>query len=124
VGVLIVDDQEPFRSALRDLIVSVGGFALVGEASSGEEATAAVQALAPQLVLMDVVMPGIGGIAAARQILQRHPAPVIVLVSVDDPALHPDARSLGAGVVLIRKQDLRPRRLRQLWELRAVSAPF
>jgi DNA-binding NarL/FixJ family response regulator len=104
--------------------VSVGGFALVGEASSGEEATAAVQALAPQLVLMDVVMPGIGGIAAARQILQRHPAPVIVLVSVDDPALHPDARSLGASVVLIRKQDLRPRRLRQLWELRAVSAPF
>ncbi|HEY3728834.1 MAG TPA: response regulator transcription factor [Solirubrobacteraceae bacterium] len=118
VSVLIVDDQAPFRNALRELITAAGGFALVGEACSGEEATEAVKRLAPQLVVMDVVMPGIGGIAAARQILQHTPAPVVVLISVDDPALHPDALSLGARVALLRKQDLRPRRLHQLWDMR------
>ncbi|HEY2258886.1 MAG TPA: response regulator transcription factor [Solirubrobacteraceae bacterium] len=115
---LVVDDQEPVRSALRDMISAAGGFAVVGEACSGEEATEAVKTLAPQLVLMDVVMPGIGGIAAAREILRRRSAPMVVLISVDDPALNADAVSLGPRVTLARKQDLRPPRLRQLWETR------
>jgi chemotaxis response regulator CheB len=116
VSVLVVDDQERFRGVLRDLIALARGFALVGEACSGEEATEAVAALLPQLVLMDVVMPGMGGIAAARLILQRRPAPVVVLISVDDPAQHPEADSLGAAVPFLRKQELRPLRLRELWE--------
>jgi DNA-binding NarL/FixJ family response regulator len=118
VAVLVVDDQERFRSALRELIARAPGFALVGEACSGEEATEAVVTLSPELVLMDVMMPGIGGIAAARAILSRKPAPVVVLISVDDPSLHPGAASLGEQVACVRKQDLRPARLEELWETR------
>jgi len=118
VKVLIVDDQERFRRVLRELIARAHGFAVVGEASSGEEATRAAQALAPELVLMDVVMPGMGGIAAARSILKNHPTPLVVLISVDDPSLHPEADSLGGAVACVRKQDLRPPRLRELWETR------
>ena len=118
VTVLIVDDQERFRRVLRELISRAQGFAVIGEASSGEEATRAVAALAPELVLMDVVMPGMGGIAAARSILKNRPAPLVVLISVDDPSHHPDAVSLGETVACMRKQDLRPPRLRELWEAR------
>ncbi len=118
VTVLIVDDQERFRRVLRELIASAQGFEVIGEASSGEEATRAVAALAPELVLMDVVMPGMGGIAAARSILKQRPAPLVVLISVDDPSLHPGAVSLGETVACMRKQDLRPPRLRELWEAR------
>src|SRR6185437_5011284 len=116
VTVLLVDDQERFRGALRELIACADGFALVGEASSGEEATRAVQTLAPQLVLMDVVMPGMGGIAAARTIIDRRPAPMVVLISVDDRSVHPEAGDLGASVPYVQKQDLKPSRLRELWE--------
>ena len=116
VTVLVVDDQEPFREALRHVIACAGGFALVGEATSGEEATAAVAALSPQLVLMDMVMPGMGGIAAARLILARRPPPVVALISVDDPSLDPRALALGDRVVCVRKQDLLPARLTELWE--------
>jgi pilus assembly protein CpaE len=118
VEVLVVDDQPPFRAALCALIARSHGFTLVGEANSGEEATRAVAELSPQLVLMDVVMPGMGGVAAARQILLCRPAPVVVLVSVDDPSLHPEAQALGELVGFVRKQDLRTPRLTQLWESR------
>jgi DNA-binding NarL/FixJ family response regulator len=116
--VLVVDDQEPFRRALAELIERVNGFTLIGEACSGEEAAEAVAGLAPELVLMDVVMPGMGGIAAAREILSHRPAPVVVLISVDEPWLHPEAQQLGERVEFVRKQDLRCARLRQLWEAR------
>ncbi len=118
VTVLLVDDQERLRGALRELISCADGFELVGEASTGEEATRAVQRLAPQLVLMDVVMPGMGGIAAARKIIDRRPAPMVVLISVDDLSLHPEAGELGVSVPYVRKQDLKPSRLRELWDAR------
>jgi DNA-binding NarL/FixJ family response regulator len=118
VEVLVVDDQQPFRAALCALIARSHGFTLVGQASSGEEATRAVAELSPQLVLMDIVMPGMGGIAAARLILRRRPAPVVILISVDDPSLHPEAQALGDLVCFVRKQDLRTPRLEELWETR------
>src|SRR5450755_2896363 len=116
VKILAVDDHRAFREALRDLIAAAPGFVLVGQACSGEEALRAVDALAPELVLMDVVMPGMGGIAATQAILTRRPGVVVVLVSVDDPGLHPDASALGDAVVCARKQDLRPAQLREVWE--------
>ena len=115
VTIVAVDDHEAFRHALGDLIAATSGFQLVGEASSGEEATRTVDQLSPQLVLMDVSMPGIGGIAAARRMLDRRPDVVIVLISVDDPAFHPGVIALGDAVACVRKQDLRPQKLRELW---------
>ena len=121
VQVLVVDDQETFRLALRDLIDRVHGFTCIGEAASGEEATVAVAALSPQLVLMDVIMPGMGGIAAAWKIFGRESSPAVVLISVNDPALYPGAESLCGRVAFVRKQDLRPARLAELWETWAKS---
>jgi DNA-binding NarL/FixJ family response regulator len=116
VATLVVDDHATFREILRDLVAAACGFVLVGEACSGEEAVSAVDRLSPRLVLMDVVMPGIGGIVASRMILNRHPELVVVLISVDDPALHPGAAALGSAVACARKQDLRPDGLSELWE--------
>jgi DNA-binding NarL/FixJ family response regulator len=122
VATLVVDDHATFRQALRDLVAVARGFVVVGEACSGEEAVSAVDRLSPRFVLMDVVMPGIGGIVATRMILNRHPNLVVVLISVDDPALQPGATTLGRSVACARKQDLRPDGLRRLWEkLRSVE---
>lgn len=116
IRVLAVDDHDAFREVLRELIAAAPGFVLVGQARSGEEAVHAVEGLKPELVLMDVGMPGMGGIAATRTILSRRPEVMVLLISVDDPALHPDVSALRDRVVCARKQDLRPRQLRQLWE--------
>jgi two-component system, NarL family, invasion response regulator UvrY len=113
VTVLVVDDQAAFRGALRELVAATEGFALVGEAASGEQALEAVEELAPRLVIMDKRMPGLGGIAATRLLTRQHPDVVVVLVSLEDP--DPDvARSCGAATFL-SKGDLSIESLRQVW---------
>jgi DNA-binding NarL/FixJ family response regulator len=116
VATLTVDNHAVFREALRDLIAATRGFVLVGEACSGEEALREVDRLSPQLVIVDVLMPGMGGIAATRVLLNRHPELVVLLVSMDDPSLHIGATELGSTVALARKQDLRSTGLTKLWE--------
>jgi two-component system invasion response regulator UvrY len=118
VGVLVVDDQEIFRKTLRDLVTQTDGLTLAGEATSGEEAIAAVERLAPGMVIMDVRMPGIGGVEAARQLTEDDRDLFVVLVSVEpgDPEL---VRRSGAATFL-RKQELSPRVLREALELRSA----
>ena len=114
VGVLVVDDQAPFRSVARSLVELVKGWQVVGEASSGEEAVALAAAIRPGVVLMDINLPGITGIEATRRILAADPDAAVVLVSTyaaDD--LPDDARSCGA-VGYVRKDDLTPRLLRSM----------
>ena len=108
VGVLIVDDQPPFLVAARRLIASTPGFEFVGEATSGERAVTLAAALRPDLVLMDVRMPGLGGLAAARCITTARSAAAVVLVSAD-PQDVPAAAAEGCGALaVISKQHLRP----------------
>jgi DNA-binding NarL/FixJ family response regulator len=111
-----VDDHAAFRAVLRDLIPAARGFDLVGEACSGEDALHAVDRASPELVLMDVMMPGMGGISAARTILSTHPGVIVVLISVEEPSLYPGASQLGSHVSYARKQDLCPSELTRLWE--------
>jgi two-component system, NarL family, invasion response regulator UvrY len=114
--VLVVDDQPPFLVAARKLIESTPGFQSVGEATSGERAIALAAVLRPDLVLMDVRMPGLGGLAAARCITTARSAVAVVLVSTD-PQDVPAAAAAGCGAVaVIGKQHLRPTSLAALWQ--------
>jgi two-component system, NarL family, invasion response regulator UvrY len=115
VGVLIVDDQPYFRSAAREVVGALPGFAAIAEASSGSEAVLAVDAVHPDLVLVDVRMPGMDGIEATRQIKAEHPEVVVVLISIEDiGGVASTARTCGAAAFL-RKQDFGPSVLRGLW---------
>ena len=79
--VLVADDQAPFRKAARTVLEVTCEYEVVGEVTSGEEAVDAIEALAPDVVLMDVKMGGIGGIEATRRILAARPETLVVLVS-------------------------------------------
>jgi two-component system invasion response regulator UvrY len=85
IGVLVVDDQAPFRRAARSVVERVDGFELLGEADSGEEAVHLAGDLHPMLVLMDIHMPGIGGVEATRRIVDADPKVVVILCSTLDP---------------------------------------
>ena len=110
---LVVDDQAAFRSAASEVVRATPGMTLLGDASSGEEAIAAVEALASGLVIMDKRMPGIGGIEAARRIRAEHPGVVVVLVSVEQPAA--DALEASGAAAFLSKRELSPRVLAELW---------
>jgi two-component system, NarL family, nitrate/nitrite response regulator NarL len=68
VRVLVADDRPPFRRAVRTILSATPAFELMGEAVSGEDAVVMTRALCPDVVLMDVWMPGMGGIEATRRI--------------------------------------------------------
>ena len=80
VRVLIVDDQEPFRQAARAVVELTDGFEVAGEAETGEVAVDLARELQPDLVLMDVNLPGIDGLEATRRILSDSDGRVIVLM--------------------------------------------
>ena len=84
VRVLIVDDLAPFRGAARLIIEATPGFEVAGEVGSGEESLETVRDLKPDLVLMDVNLPGIDGVEAGRRIVADEPSTVVVLVSTRD----------------------------------------
>ena len=122
VRVLAVDDQSAFRRAAQELVDGTPEFEFVGEASSGTEALRVVDEVRPELVLMDVRMPGMDGVETARRLHAEHPEVVVVLVSADDPEDLPlDASACGASA-LVRKQELCPRRLRNVWSAARETA--
>jgi DNA-binding NarL/FixJ family response regulator len=81
VRVVVVDDQEPFRSAARAVVEVTNGFTFAGEATSGAEAVELCKEVEPDLVLLDVRMPGMDGFETARRIGPSHPDTVVVLLS-------------------------------------------
>jgi two-component system, NarL family, invasion response regulator UvrY len=115
VGVLTVDDQAVFRDLARLVLQTTRGFKSVGEAASGEEALELVDELKPELVIVDVRMPGMGGIETARQIIDSHPETLVVLISIEDPGDLPSAAKTSGAIALVRKQDFGPTMLRDLW---------
>lgn len=84
VRVLIVDDQMPFREASKMVVELTDGFELVGEAENGEQAVELTASLAPDLVLMDVQMPGIDGLEATRRIMELDRPPHVLVMSTHE----------------------------------------
>jgi two-component system, NarL family, invasion response regulator UvrY len=112
VGVLTVDDQAIFRMVAREVVDATPGFEVLGEAASGEEALVVADEVDPDLVLLDVRLPGMDGIETASRLGASHPGTVIVLASTFE--VRPLPRACGAAT-FIRKQDLRPEVLARLW---------
>ncbi|WP_078119606.1 UvrY/SirA/GacA family response regulator transcription factor [Thiosocius teredinicola] len=87
IRILLVDDHDLFRAGVRSILQNQDGMVVVGEYSNGEDAVKAVRDDPPDLILMDVNMPGIGGIEATRKILQIAAGVKVIAVTVlsDDP---------------------------------------
>jgi CheY-like chemotaxis protein len=111
VTVLVVDDQPVFLRAALELIDATPGFMQVGEADSGPEALEKAAALRPDLVLLDVRMPGMDGIETARRLADTVGGAVVVLISLEALPELP-AECVAAH---LRKQDLSVRTLQELW---------
>ena len=117
VRVLIVDDQEPFRLAARMVVDATDGFEVVGEAETGEASVEMARELTPDLVLMDVNLPGINGLDATRQILSDQVNSIVVLLlsTYEEEEYAPRAAECGASAY-IPKAVFGPDRLESAWE--------
>ncbi|SHN46518.1 response regulator [Cryptosporangium aurantiacum] len=118
VRVLVVDDQEPFRAAATAVVTHTGGFTLVGAATSGEDAVRRGPALRPDLVLMDLRLPGVDGVEAARRLRAVCPDVLVVVFSTYYPGDLPAAVRTTEVAGYFHKSALRPALLRDIWRAR------
>ena len=102
VRVLVADDHALFREGMRGLLGSLHDTEVVGEASSGEEALQLAKELQPDVILMDIKMPGINGIEATRQILHTSPHVGVLMVTMfeDDDSVFAAMRAGAKGYLL------------------------
>jgi AmiR/NasT family two-component response regulator len=108
--ILIAEDETIIRLDLRSLLES-NGFEVCGEAKDGEEAVALARSLEPDLAIMDVKMPKLDGIDAARKILSERPIPIVMLTAYGQEELVSRAVEAGVFGYLVkpfREQDLLP----------------
>jgi DNA-binding NarL/FixJ family response regulator len=99
---LIADDHSIFRDGLRGLLSSLPDTEVVGEAASGDEAVAQAAALAPDVILMDIQMPGLNGVEATRHILAAAPQRAVLMLTMfdDDDSVFAAMRAGARGYVL------------------------
>jgi DNA-binding NarL/FixJ family response regulator len=121
VRVLIVDDQPPFREASRMVVEMTDGFEVSGEAENGEQAIALVKELKPDLVLMDVQMPGIDGIETTRRITSIPNPPVVIVMSTHESGDYVDVALAAGAVGFIPKSQFGLDTLDEMWALAGQS---
>jgi two-component system, NarL family, invasion response regulator UvrY len=113
VKVLIVDDQEAFRSAARLVVELTDGFTVAGEAGTGEDGVRMATELHPDLILMDMNLPGIDGLEATRRIVAAEPGAKVIGLSTYDEFRD---RAIAAGAVaFVSKSDFEPVVLSTIW---------
>src|SRR3954454_4420503 len=117
VGVVSVDDHALFRRAVRAVVDATPGFTFVGEAARGEDAVSLAAPLHPDLMLVDVRMPGISGLETSARLARLSPRPAVVLVSADDQSRLPELALAHGAIAFLPKPALRPSTLRALWQL-------
>jgi DNA-binding NarL/FixJ family response regulator len=110
IRLLLVDDQHLVRAGLRMLCESTDDIAVVGEARDGAEAVRSARELVPDVILMDLRMPGVDGTTATRRIVDERPSAKVVVLTTfdDDDHLYP---ALAAGASGFLAKDLAPERL-------------
>ena len=125
VRVLLVDDHTMVRQGLRRLLETDGDIEVVGEAGEGREAAALAAELRPDVVIMDIALPGIDGIEATRVITERHRTTKVLVLTMnsDDVAIR---RSLKAGArgYLLKDSDEVLRAVRQVAQGQAFFSPI
>jgi DNA-binding NarL/FixJ family response regulator len=114
IHVLVVDKQAVIRAAVRKVVDATPGFVTAGSVTRGEDALEILPGVGAQLVLMDVDLPGLGGIETARLMKKRHPEVVVVLLSAGVSADFGGATAFRQ--VIVDKRLLSPTLLRQVWE--------
>ena len=114
VRVLVVDDQALFRRVMSAVVDETEGFVLVGCAASGEESIVTAGRLRPDLILMDVNLPGIDGMAATRRLRADTSAAVVLLSTYDEDDWDGQAQECGA-VAYIAKSAFGPDTLTAVW---------
>jgi two-component system response regulator NreC len=103
IRILLTEDHSLVRAGIRALVVGQPDMEVVGEASSGEEATEKVRELGPDVVVMDLAMPGIGGLAATRQIKAEFPAvQILILTMLEDERYFFEAIRAGASGFMLK----------------------
>ena len=115
VRVLVVDDQAVFRRAAVAVVAAVEGFELVGEAGTGEAGVDAWRRLRPDLVLMDVNLPGIDGVEATRRIVTAPRPPVVLLLSTYDDDVGTGLAVASAAAGYLTKSLLSPAAVEAAW---------
>ncbi len=106
IRVLVVDDHPLFRKGVASLLAAEAGFEVVGEASNGQEAIEKAREFMPDVILMDISMPGVNGMEATQRIKQEFPYVRIVILTVSDEDQHLfDAIKHGAQGYLLKKID-------------------
>jgi DNA-binding NarL/FixJ family response regulator len=115
VRVLIVDDQSPFRDASRMVVEMTDGFEVAGAAENGEEAVALAESLRPDLVLMDVQMPGIDGIEATRRIANLENPPVVLVMSTHESGNYEGIAQDAGAFGFVPKSQFSMDTLEEVW---------
>ena len=103
--VMLVDDRPEFIQLAKDILSSHPAINVVGEALSGEDALEAFDDLNPEVVVIDVNMPGMNGIQVARHLVEKQPDVYVVMTSaVDNPGYHDLANAVGAVGFISKKK--------------------
>jgi DNA-binding NarL/FixJ family response regulator len=114
VRVLIVDDHDSFRRMAAAVVEETGGFVVVGSVATGEESLVAAAAVEPDLVLMDINLPGMDGLEATRWLRSSARPPVVILLSTYDEDDFGQARDCGAAAY-VGKSAFGTERLAAVW---------
>lgn len=123
VRILLADDHSLFRAGVRGLLKSFGGFEIVGEAEDGREAVALAQQQQPDVLLMDVGMPGLNGIEAAERVRALAPATRVIILSMHTGEEHV-LRALKAGATGYVLKDAQPEELERSLRQVARGEPY